>query len=417
MVRYILLLISLAPLCFAAPKKNSNATHFSLDSLFSISSNWELTPEAFEKTFTNSKIRGYRWLTKDRTRAIMSRQLYSSRKLQLVLGPEQVPVEEVLVDFEDGLLRVVTVSVYNRAESPKISPKVFEERFNLLGEFINQTTSAHPQKRSAKPQQGLLTEGLFWRSRTSLALLENNVGAKAGGELEFLRIRLAHPQAKSPLAKAILNSRGGAAINISSLRHSVTKDEEGNVYVKGLPMIDQGKKGYCVVASAQRLFEYYGVGVDMHQLAQIADSDPDRGTSSLLMATELDAIDYRFKTRLDILAMRSSQGGLYDVKSSRGSYIFGKKVPQKKFYTSIRSSINEGIPLLWSLEVGLYPEEPKLLAQGGGGHMRTIIGYNDKKEHLIFSDSWGEGHEFKTMNMNDAFKATRGLFLLKPTTR
>ena len=94
-----------------------------------------------------------------------------------------------------------------------------------------------------------------------------------------------------------------------------------------------------------------------------------------------------------------------------------EKSPSKKFYTSIRSSINEGIPLLWSLEVGLYPEEPKLLAQGGGGHMRTIIGYNDKKERLIFSDSWGEGHEFKTMNMNDAFKATRGLFLLKPTTR
>jgi len=47
--------------------------------------------------------------------------------------------------------------------------------------------------------------------------------------------------------------------------------------------------------------------------------------------------------------------------------------------------------------------------------MRLIIGYNDKTEEIIFSDSWGAGHEAKRMKMSDAYKASHGLFVLKPT--
>ena len=30
-----------------------------------------------------------------------------------------------------------------------------------------------------------------------------------------------------------------------------------------------------------------------------------------------------------------------------------------------------------------------------GGHMRLIIGYNDKEQKIIFSDSWGADMNFK----------------------
>ena len=44
-----------------------------------------------------------------------------------------------------------------------------------------------------------------------------------------------------------------------------------------------------------------------------------------------------------------------------------------------------------------------------------VTGYNDSTGEIIFSDSWGAGHEKKRMRMSDAHKATRGLFVLKPT--
>ena len=47
--------------------------------------------------------------------------------------------------------------------------------------------------------------------------------------------------------------------------------------------------------------------------------------------------------------------------------------------------------------------------------MRMIIGYNEKNSELLFSDSWGAGHELKRINMEHAYRASHGLFLLKPT--
>lgn len=45
-----------------------------------------------------------------------------------------------------------------------------------------------------------------------------------------------------------------------------------------------------------------------------------------------------------------------------------------------------------------------------------IIGYNTAKNEIIFSDSWGDGHEMKRMAAPDASAATMGLYLLQPST-
>jgi len=77
----------------------------------------------------------------------------------------------------------------------------------------------------------------------------------------------------------------------------------------------------------------------------------------------------------------------------------------------------KGIPLLWGLELGKYPEEPPLKNQMSGGHMRLIIGWNQNTGQLIFTDSWGAGHEMKRMKISDAFRETHGLFAMQPTIR
>jgi hypothetical protein len=49
--------------------------------------------------------------------------------------------------------------------------------------------------------------------------------------------------------------------------------------------------------------------------------------------------------------------------------------------------------------------------------MRMIIGYNRTKQQILFSDSWGAGHELKRIDAENAYQATHGIFLMKPTTR
>lgn len=67
-------------------------------------------------------------------------------------------------------------------------------------------------------------------------------------------------------------------------------------------------------------------------------------------------------------------------------------------------------------DLGERPEQQPLSSDGqvSGGHMRLIIGYNAARNQLLFTDSWGVGHELKRMEMVDADDMTLGLYSMAP---
>ncbi len=402
-------------LLFSGIHVHANSIPCPIDSLIKAPGNWKMTVDEFEKAFTSNGNKQYVWLTQDRTRAKMSRKLYGNVEMNLTAFDGQVPVQEVIVDFVDGQLNLISASIYNRADSGAITTEQFAERFKTAGKVMGEILVARPQQRKADAKNGLLTEGYSWYAKeTGVALLEHNEGALGTGDREFLRLRMARPNAKGSLAASMTHARGGAAAKLGDLPKNIKKEDNGDVLISNMPMVDQGDKGYCVVATVQRVFEYYGIGADMHQIAQISEADPQKGTSTLTMAKELDKIDYRFKTRLDIIGMGQP---LTEVKEEKGEYYVGKPVDERKFLKAVSSYVDKGLPLLWSLELGRFPEVPQLSPQTSGGHMRMIVGYNEKTQEIIFSDSWGAKHEAKRMKMSDAYKASHGLFVLIPTVR
>jgi hypothetical protein len=78
----------------------------------------------------------------------------------------------------------------------------------------------------------------------------------------------------------------------------------------------------------------------------------------------------------------------------------------------VQSHVDDGVPLLWSVMLGIVPEQKA--PQGFGGHMRLIIGYNSKSSEILYSDSWGPGHELKRMPAVDAWTITTGLNTIEP---
>ena len=62
--------------------------------------------------------------------------------------------------------------------------------------------------------------------------------------------------------------------------------------------------------------------------------------------------------------------------------------------------------------LGIMPEE-KLSPQAQGGHMRLIIGFNNRNREILYTDTWGIGHELKSMPIENAWAiTTRTLYLL-----
>jgi hypothetical protein len=387
-----------------------------LDGLIDIPSVWSLKPGDLDTAFKlpdgirMEKNPYFNWLTENHDRAVFMRRPYTNLTVDLSLFDGSLPLEEVVVDFLNGRLNGITFSIYNRGDSGTIDGGEFDRRVKLCGQKLGALTGVKPVSKKANPTQGLLMDGWTWISKNGMATLEYNPEALQG-QPEFLRLKIAPRDAKGVFAAAFQGR--SAAVRVSDLPKNVVR-EGGDVFIKGIPMVDQGPKGYCVVATTQRLLEYYGIPADQHQIAQVAGSDATKGTSSLAMSEALGKIDYRFKIRFKIHAM-GYEGRLVEVDERKMTV--GRDFPQSQFEKVIQKSIDDGIPLLWGLTLGQYPEEPPIALQQGGGHMRMIIGYNMATRRIIFTDSWGAGHEMKRMAMDDAYKASHGLFTMTPTVK
>ena len=84
-----------------------------------------------------------------------------------------------------------------------------------------------------------------------------------------------------------------------------------------------------------------------------------------------------------------------------------------RFQRNVQSLIDQGIPVMWCVQVGLLPE-PEIPQKGVSGHMRMIIGYNLKTSEVLFSDSWGAEHALKRMPMAQARAITDAMYYMEP---
>ena len=141
----------------------------SLDILLDAPKCWELTPEGFEKQFDAIRPELFRWITNDRTRAKLSRALYSNAKIELTAFGGVVPVEEAVVDFSGGRLNMVTLSIFNRGDAGEISEADFKSRHIAAGRSVGAKLNAKPTACPANRQQGLVTEGYSWSSPSGVA--------------------------------------------------------------------------------------------------------------------------------------------------------------------------------------------------------------------------------------------------------
>lgn len=388
-----------------------------LDLLLNIPEVWKLTPDGLDAAFktpggvTMSSSPYFEWLTESKERAHFVKQRFQTFKLNMTLFGGEVRVNEVTVDFlESGKLNNITFSIMNRSDPEDARSGDFTARYKKCGRELSKMLAVRPFHSEPFAAQPIPTESWFWGGAKGVAIIEYNPGA-AKGVMEFLKLRIAPRDAKGNLV-ASMDTRH-KAVGLNSLPENVRKEKNGDIWIKGIPMVDQGLKGYCVVASCQRLFEYYGIPCDQHQIAQIADASAASGTSAVDMSAALDRIDYRFKMRFSKLFEGMPGGRKFDTSSKRKA----KPAFGSDFEKEVAKSIDDGIPLLWALAVGLHKENPPLQVQTAGYHMRLIIGYNSAKKEVIFSDTWGRGHEKKRMKMDDAWDATTGVYTMQPTTR
>ncbi len=352
------------------------------------------------------------------------------RQSQLSFG--ELDIGELLLtqDKESRSPLKLQISVYNKGDDGEIDKKEFETMLAGTIEALDAATGIKGKRRKMlKRDTGIKLDARIWETEGCVILLEAaGNGSRKNFTAEFIRLSV------GPDEQAI--ERGGAqdAAHRNALRDNRKEDEDGTVWIEGIPMVDQGQKGYCVPASVARVFSYYGMdGVDQHALAALCKSTSDGGTSTKAMESALEDISRSFHMRVtpldktnfsDIVADYNAaakklkrpqipRGGIPDFEpevllAARAA----KDITVRKWMKPITKAIDAGLPVLWCVQL-VFPEQG--IPQSGGGHMRLIIGYNEEEGTIIYSDSWGEGHEKKEMPARQACAMTMRRYLLKPT--
>lgn len=223
----------------------------------------------------------------------------------------------------------------------------------------------------------------------------------------------------------------------------------GDVYLSGIPMINQGQSAYCAVASAARVLQNYGIDMTMEDMADLAGTSETCGTNPRRWADALGRVanshGLELKTVAEVTETEHSlQQLLYDYNQTARDmgyeelytwdyanafvsnyakfdldreYAVQREVMLSNgracdaFEKNVTERIDESDPLFWTVTLGNVPE--KGVREGEfGSHMRLIIGYNEERGEILYSDSWGEGHELKRMDGQDALSITRGMYYL-----
>ncbi|GAA5144004.1 hypothetical protein GCM10023213_33210 [Prosthecobacter algae] len=351
---------------------------------------WQTTADQFQQHFAQT---GLQWLSEKRDQA-----RFFGPGLSLWQG--RLPVTEALINFSpEGQPTRISLSIFNRGDSN--SEFMTREKFEALIE-------AH---RATIGQQLGVPSTERGKDKTTTAA------------------------AKAP------------SVTKDSLTANLKREENGDVLIANVPMVDQGPKGYCAVATAERVFKYYGIPVDQHEMAQVADSSSDGGTSPAKMYEALNKLEGRLRVRVRVIenwdyktfmdmvgdynkeAKRADKrevsaaprdGTIYideiygamDGEVLKTSRIGRDRSGFGKFQRSITGLIDQGIPVMWGVMLGLLPEPE--IPQAAGGHMRLIIGYNLKTNEFLYTDSWGAEHALKRMPIPNAYTMTTGIYYMEP---
>jgi hypothetical protein len=368
-------------------------------------------------------------------------------------------VWEVVARFGDKQPRQLTLSLYNRGDAGGMEAADFEKFLTRADNALTQWTSAkgtlfRTQERSAVASvrrkawvKGPYRLDFVW----GFSEKSRQQGIDAARP-EFARVEVTRFDPQRDPRRQIIADTGASARPVTAfdLRARPQRKPNGDVLISQLPMVDQGQKGYCAVAVAERLLRYYGRNVDSHEVAQIANTSADAGTSQDSMVKALRRIADEQKLELTVLydskmqeferliqdynrlAKRAGkpEAEMYGETRGNTQIIDPAAALQKldsallkearlkretgmlEFQNNITKSINAGVPLAWSVILGLV-QEPAI-PQASGGHMRIIIGINPRAREIYYTDTWGAGHELKKMSLPDAWAITTGLYCLHP---
>lgn len=292
----------------------------------------------------------------------------SAQKPQPVWGSSPL---ECIIDYTQAANPTILIELWNKGDDFQSSVRPNQVRQQLLAHLETLQSAFRTRLKDPAPANTItavkVKEEVFLLPNDLRVALRYDSGEYLLIQIQSIaKLRALQPQEYDP---AQFQSRIAAQVKTSN---------QGFRYISGIPMIDQGKKGYCAVATLARVLQFYGYPVDMHAMAELAETEAQANT-----------YDRGGTVREDLIrAMRricnSTPFKLREVKQTD---------PE-----TLRALVEQGVPMIWFVP----------------GHARLLIGMHPEKNEIVYSDTWGPEYQYQTANWDYFANYHREMWTLIP---
>ncbi|WP_050029469.1 C39 family peptidase [Verrucomicrobium sp. BvORR034] len=287
-------------------------------------------------------------------------------------------------------------------EAAKIVKTAMDKDLTAITETMSGKLGAPKKERFGEGKVGRMNMQRWdWRGQAVLL---------AEAEGEYVGLQVVTAQFADSGGKVARTS--DAVIREQAKKHLENRPN-GDVVIKDIPMVDQGPKGYCVPATAERAMRYLGVPADMYILANAGETGFGGGTSvnALLQGVgrHIKAKGRSFDSfqgdmKIKDLARHIDKGVpvIWALYSTDG---FNKTANER---TAARKDITDWAA--WKQKVTTEAAANALSKNEKTGHVVLIIGYNKDTNEIAFSDSWGERYMERWITVDEANKVSQNSF-------
>lgn len=329
-----------------------------------------------------------------------------------------LPAEAVKARAREGRLVEIEIMFFNKGDSAaregfgRESGKSAEEKAKLVRETWRRSLEGVRERLAPLGDETRVRAGTSkLRRRVSVRKCGATAFVLDSEEDEFVRVSLV------PVAALKETLSGRADRATADVRKSVVRRPNGDVFIGGLPMIDQGGKGYCVPATVERVLRHYGVGdVDMHEIAELAGTGVGGGTSVRAVVAGLAPVVKKSRLKFSSVPMNFSK-----IRScaDKGVPMMWCMFSTPEYLTRLqentlkRESVSDFAAFARALRRQSVPEAVSDLNRYA--HVCLIIGYNAKTKEICVSDSWGDAAAERWIRFEDAaaFSQSAPLWLLE----
>lgn len=343
---------------------------------------------------------------------------------------------ETIMRFKDDRLSELRMSLYNRDDAGEMSENDFKKKMDSVIQTIDEISHVQGQdisKLNVSLDPDLKT--IVWVAEPTAIRLDYATNDEKG---EFANLTLS--KGNKSVTPESLGGAHAVSIDPQVLQAHVKTNAAGDFWVE-IPMLSSVNEAYCGPVTLERIFRYYGLDISEYEVAKMVHKKTGQGVDPSFLFKQIQSI----RAPLGIHAVSLKQWDMDETIKIFDEYNeLAKKVKKpslrmpdedfnidivyaqmdletflasrrkheaeiKQLMATVSERIRMGAPICWGVMLGLVNEEPKG-PHIVHGHLRIIIGFNEKTSEILYTDSWGYRHELKRMSLANAYAITLHMF-------